>query len=266
MKEVIYKKMSRKIPECLDELNSEQYIRFLELAMMMNVGSITAHQMRCKLLSSLLGMGVNFAICDESTVNELITQLDAVNGFFDIREENSVVIYDPDLKSGRNLLPVYKAWKGPEDMLNDITFGQFVSCMNIMRDISAASQENRHRDIDSLLVSFCQMLYKHSSGAVEPTPLLLNVHSFNFFCAVWELIRTVPIPVAGQNIDFSILFQESKSSRRDDKTGWAGISFEVASSGVFGNIRQVNDALFWDVLIYLYKCRFDSIHLKQKDV
>ena len=49
----------------------------------------------------------------------------------------------------------------------------------------------------------------------------------------------------------------------DDKTGWTGIVFEVAASGVFGNKKEVDDTPFWDVLLYLYKCKFEYLHQKR---
>ena len=42
-----------------------------------------------------------------------------------------------------------------------------------------------------------------------------------------------------------------------------GIVFEVAASGVFGNKKEVDDTPFWDVLLYLYKCKFEYLHQKQ---
>lgn len=221
--------------------------------------------MRCKLFSLLLNVKVNLAICSESVVKELNAQLGAVDCFFDIQQTEEITVYDPHLKTGVNLLPIYQDWIGPEDMLNNITFGDFISCINLSAEISRAYQEDRTGDIAPLLGTFCRILYRHKDRKEEDTPALLNYHAYTFFHAVWELIRTVPIQIAGKEIDFSILFQEPDKTGKDDKTGWTGITFEVASSGVFGNVRQINRTHFWDVLLYLYKCRFDSIHLKTKN-
>jgi len=63
-------------------------------------------------------------------------------------------------------------------------------------------------------------------------------------------------------VDFSIIFKSSGSRRPDDKTGWAGISFEIAAAGVFGNVSELDAAPFWAVLMYLYKCKFEYMHDK----
>ena len=108
MLEVIYNNKTKKIPESLEELSPEQYYRYLELVIMMNTGKISPFEMRCKLISLLLGTRCNLMIYKESIVNEILEQLYKVDGFFDITEEGNKVIFDAHIKTGRNLLPSYK--------------------------------------------------------------------------------------------------------------------------------------------------------------
>lgn len=266
MKEITYDHKTKKIPECLEELAPEQYYRYLELVMMMNSGKISPFEMRCKLVSLLLGMRYNFVICKEAIVKEISAQLHKIDAFFDITEEGDKIIYDPHIKTGKNLLPSYKDWKGPDDMLNNITFGQFVQCLNLAKAMSIAQKEEDNKLADSLIFEFGEILYKNEDSQTnKKLPALVCLHSYIFFCAVWELIYSVPIPINGEEINFSILFQEPHGEKRtDDKTGWVGVAYEVASSGVFGNVKQINETPFWDILLYLYKCRFESLHNKNQ--
>lgn len=265
MLEVIYNNKTKKIPESLEELSPEQYYRYLELVIMMNTGKISPFEMRCKLISLLLGTRCNLMIYKESIVNEILEQLYKVDGFFDITEEGNKVIFDAHIKTGRNLLPSYKNWDGPDDMLNDITYGQFIQCLNLVRAMEIARRDNDDEQADKLMFEFGEILYKNEvPEAGKIPPAIVCFHSYIFFCAVWELICTVPIPINGEEINFSILFQEQGEKRLNDKTGWIGISFEIASSGVFGNVQQINETSFWDVLLYLYKCRFESLHNKKQ--
>lgn len=265
MQEITYDNKTKKIPEALEELSPSQYFRYLELVLMMNTGKISPFEMKCKLMSMLLGMRYNFRICKESIVSEISAQLPKLDGFFDITEKLDKVIYDPHIKSGKNLLPSYKNWKGPNDMLNDITYGQFVQCLNLAKAMETARTEKDDKLVDSLMSEFGEILYRTEDSITGGSlPLLVCFHSYIFFCAVWELICTVPIPINGEDINFSILFQEPEDKKANDKTGWVGIAFEVASSGVFGNVKQINETPFWDVLLYLYKCRFEYIHNKNQ--
>ena len=62
-----------------------------------------------------------------------------------------------------------------------------------------------------------------------------------------------PISINGRDVDLSVVFHAGHGS--GDPTGLAGVTFEVAESGVFGSFRGVNDTGMWDVMLYLYKCR-----------
>ena len=109
-------------------------------------------------------------------------------------------------------------------------------------------------------------LYRYKDPEKTPAvPSLLAIHAVNFFSAVWEMVLSGPVYIGGEAIDFRILFQKlaSEDRKADDKTGWTGIVFEVAASGVFGNKKEVDDTPFWDVLLYLYKCKFEYLHQKR---
>ena len=217
MQEFTYNNETRMIPEDLEELSPEQYYRYLELVIMMNTDNISPFEMKCKLISLLLNMKCNFVMCRESIVSEINAQLGKMNCFFYIKEEGDKVIYDPHIKTGRNLLPSYKGWIGPEDMLNDITYGQFVQCLNLVRAMEVTRRDKDNEQADYLMSEFGRILYKNEDPKAGEIPPLVCFHSYIFFCAVWELICTVPIPINGEEINFSILFQEQGEKRNAQK-------------------------------------------------
>lgn len=65
MKEITYNNQKKEIPDSLEELSPKEYYRYLELVLMMNAGEISPFQMRCKLLSCLLGMKHSLLLCQE---------------------------------------------------------------------------------------------------------------------------------------------------------------------------------------------------------
>lgn len=113
MKEITYNNQKKEIPDSLEELSPKEYYRYLELVLMMNAGEISPFQMRCKLLSCLLGMKHSLLLCRGEIQEELLAQLPALDGFFDITSQDGMTVYDARLKTGRNLLSAYKEWKGP---------------------------------------------------------------------------------------------------------------------------------------------------------
>ena len=59
------------------------------------------------------------------------------------------------------------------------------------------------------------------------------------------------------------MFRSSGGKKPDDKTGWTGITFEVATAGLFGNVAEVERTDMWAVLNYLYKCKFEYLNEKR---
>ena len=152
------------------------------------------------------------------------------------------------------------------DMLNGLTFGNFCDCLDLLQQSKQAAAEKDDSAINEIFQDITLKLYRYKDPEKTPAvPSLLAIHAVNFFSAVWEMVLSGPVYIGGEAIDFRILFQKlaSEDRKADDKTGWTGIVFEVAASGVFGNKKEVDDTPFWDVLLYLYKCKFEYLHQKR---
>ena len=152
------------------------------------------------------------------------------------------------------------------DMLNGLTFGNFCDCLDLLQQSKQAAAEKDDPAINEIFQDITLKLYRYKDPEKTPAvPSLLAIHAVNFFSAVWEMVLSGPVYIGGEAIDFRILFQKlaSEDRKADDKTGWTGIVFEVAASGVFGNKKEVDDTPFWDVLLYLYKCKFEYLHQKR---
>lgn len=95
-------------------------------------------------------------------------------------------------------------------------------------------------------------------------------HILNWFSYYLEVITTMPMVVAGVEVDFSVLFPKAEideddlESRRKAKgvdMGWNGVLLDVAEAGVFGDLRAVEQEKMIKVLLYLYK-----IHHQERGV
>lgn len=116
-----------------------------------------------------------------------------------------------------------------------------------------------------MLGELSRLMYSAPSEEAE-VPMLVAVHSLTLFTSVFNMIRTGPISISGEDINFSIIFKPVPGvpSKANDHTGWHGIAMEVASSGVFGPLKDVHLTPLWDVLLYLYRAKFDLLHEKRK--
>ena len=246
---------SYEIPGVLDELTPDQYKSYLFLAVMLRRGVIDEMGFRAKLLAELMGLGVDITDYKPEIAKGLIAQLGVLDGFLDKK--------GPITATGRNLLPEFAGWRSKVgDMLNGLAFGDFVEGLTLLGRLDEDEESQR-----AVLNELARLLYSAPEGKADAeVPALVAVHTVTFFTSVFNMIRKEPIGISGELINFSIIFKPvpGMPSKADDHTGWHGIAMEVASSGVFGTLKEVNGTPLWDVLLYLYRAKFDLLHEKRK--
>ena len=229
------------IPSDINQLPPEQYEEFLSLSILFSAGAVSGSELRRRWLSSLIGMRDYSILLPEYTA-ELDRQLTKISGFF--MPDGS-----PDLRTSRNLLPEYKGYRGPADSLNGLPFGVFVESLTVLMSMSEGDGSEEARHIARLLYGIPEE---------EEVPPLLLYHAPRLIANVWNMIQAAPVEINGEPIDFRIIFRTSGGKgRADDRTGWIGITFEIAEKGLFGPVSEVEKADMWAVLIYLYKCKFE---------
>lgn len=252
---VVHNGKEHEIPGMLDELSPEQYQGYLFLAVMLRRGVLDEMGFRAKLLSLLLELPLEITDYKAEIAENLIAQFGKLDGFLDEK--------GPITTTGRNLLPEFAGWKSKVgDMLNGMTFGDFVEGLTLLGRLDDDEEEQQ-----AVLSELARLLYSPPEGhAGAEVPALVAVHSVTFFTSVFNMIRTGPISISGEQINFSIIFKPvpGMPSKADDHTGWHGIAMEVASSGVFGPLKEVHSTPLWDVLLYLYRAKFDLLHEKRK--
>ena len=246
------------IPTALEELTPEQYMYFITLSSIFATSAtMTEKDYRVRWLSYLAGLGpLDFTLLESERKAFFSNVLSSIDGFFNQESDGKLL---PNFDTPVNLLPEVAGYHGPGDMLEGVTFGEFTECSTALKTIPMDS-EGEAMDAYGHVA---RVLYKIPAECEIPD--ILYFHAPTLFRNVLKLIETSPIDINGEKIDFRIIFQPTKTGRNyNDKTGWAGITFEVASSGVFGGVREVEDTDFWMVLLYLYRCKFEYLHSQKK--
>jgi hypothetical protein len=274
MIDFIFKGKTIRIPAQLEELTRDQYIEFLKLSSLMTQGYLEPAGFRTHWVSCLLGLKIDYTDYKPEIVEEVSGQLEKLDGFFiyEDRPDGGRTV-TPRLRTGRQMLKEYAGWIGPGDMLEGMTFGDFTDCLTILGLVKKAIDAGEpDSEIAVMYEDLTRKMYRPvvnipKDKPVPVPPALLVVHAVNLFSAVWSQIVSEPVSINGEEVNFAILFNKSGAAGRhayDDRTGWKGITFEVASSGVFGAMDSLNVTPFWDVLLYLYKCKYEYLHNKNK--
>lgn len=248
------------IPVNVSELTPAQYEYYCFLAFALAGRIITPDYFRIRWFSYLIGLGKSdFTILKQEHIDELEAQISIIEGYFVKKMIEGQERVHLDFDTVVNLLPEYKGYKGPGDFLHGVTFGEFVECYTVVDGLNKTDPEAISKGYEHI----ARTLYHIPEEA--PVPDLLTFHAPKLFSSVWRAIQSAPIEINGKKIDFRIIFKSSGRTRPDDKTGWAGITFEVASAGLFGNVDQVERSDMWAILLYLYKCKFECLNEKRNN-
>ena len=167
-----------------------------------------------------------------------------------------------------NPIPIVKVgwrkFKGPRDLLSDLTIWQFKEAS---WRVGKYAQTKNQQYLDGAF----SVLYlktderdpekgeRRRQRIVGKVSLGIKFMTYLFFLGCMNWIREESIEVDGQEICFGCLFPSAKQSTKekegvvDDKTGMAGILFQMAESGVFGNMEQTSRVNMWDVFLRLYQ-------------
>lgn len=254
MVEIIFKGEPRQVPSIADECTPEQYRRLLRASCELSLAAIDEDTLLDEVMSALLGVTSVMAY-KVPIIEEVMAQKDKISGIL----EGTTL----KLETCRNLMPEFHGWKGPGDMFNGLTFGAWLTaytafCQAVKDGID---EDERER----LFIEVTRALYHREGKNLADPPMMLVTHCINYFASVWHAIMTQPINIGGSDIDFSIIFKAADNAiaHLDDHTGWIGVAMEVAKDGPFGPLNQVNESDFWDVLIYIYKVKFEYLHSKK---
>ncbi len=241
-------------PASVDEMTPAQYEAMLRSVLMLQAAEFASIELRRALFAVLADIVVPLHFLRAELRQEIDAQLSALDGFFRMTPEGDVLAW----QSVQNLMPTHQGFTGPGDLLEGVTFGEFVECLTIMEDVPQTPA-----GAYAVYERVARVLY-HIPDDRE-VPSLLLIHAPALFGSVWAAIMEAPIEFNGKKIDFRIIFKNSGSGKPDDKTGWAGVTFEVAAAGLFGKVSEVEAAPFWEVLLYLYKCKFEYLNEMRKN-
>ena len=138
--------------------------------------------------------------------------------------------------------------------------------------LNKAQEANNIVEIEKYTHDIFAALYSNNLSKQIRIPDTVLFHALTYFSYWYELITNYPIEINGEEIDFSILWKadeneddnEDDKKERLDKSGWLGISFDIAESGVFGDADEVDRQKLYKVLMLLYKNKCNEIEQRKK--
>ena len=203
------------------------------------------------------------------------------------QEPDSPFSYELNLDTVKNMMPAITAggnsFAGPTDLLGDLTFGEFRAAIREMdAHIIAAKDPETAQDALEALNRFMAVLYRPCQNGqripynaaetnkyallTQTIPLWQKQTVLLWFSYCIKYIQSEDIVIDGQEINLSVLFPKSTAASGPVKKGigWAGLLFDIAKEGIFGDAEKTDKAGLFDIMIYLYKNHHDNKEMERK--
>jgi hypothetical protein len=189
------------------------------------------------------------------------------------RKEIENITIDPKfcIQPAQSMKIGFRQYNGPRDLLSDLTVYEFKETSWRVMKYAETKDDGYLDEIFAVLYKsggllwrrkhrqegFNEKDYNRSLKAANKVQIGLKFTIFLFFIGCMNWVREESIEIDGVEVNFGCLFPRKKSSEtdegHDDKTGMAGILFQMAESGVFGNMEQTKNVNIWDFFLRLYQ-------------
>ena len=284
------KKIKVNYPSSWDEIKAENVCRIGEIMHDCYTGKIDYDMARKLAADEFLNRvnSVNKPALDEGSVDFWSTEsllADSVDFLFnheETKDDDENVSINP--KFCTQLVPWVKIglrwYIGPKDLLSDLTIFEFKEASWRIGKYSETRDDHYLNEIFAVLYQPGGLIGKRKvRGALTETngsasvqqqdrnyrmaikaaiqvPLGLKFMIYLFFIGCMNWLREEAVEIDGNEIRFGCLFPKvspgtSECGEKDNDTGMAGILFQMAESGVFGNMEQTSKVSMWDVFLRL---------------
>ena len=177
--------------------------------------------------------------------------------------ENGVIELTFD--STEQLLPKWRRYRGPKSHGADLTFGEF---RHALAYCNSYTQEHR----PDMLTALCGVLYRNAGNSklgqyrepfnanliqlycnrIHKMPDFLKWGVYAWFSSFCRFLTEGTFIIDGHEVCFAPVFSRSKNEGSTDHSlGLNSILFSVAESGVFGSVKDTDDAPLLRVLMKL---------------
>lgn len=249
------------IPESLEDLSTEAYLRYCELLQELKSGAIEA-----PVFLALVFYAQNNIVAtlnEDPAKNENLAYIvDQMQGFF-YEEEGHLHVHKGLV---RNLVPIIdwqgERFPGPADMLFDLPFGPFVEAYRVFGAIqkSEAPSEDALRYLLMVLYKLPEKLAFNAAF-----PLSYAWAAYYFFEACVEQITTQPVSVHGEELPLHEIFNSpGKKGGKSPELAFDPVLFDLGENGVFGAVSNLKEQPLYEVLRYLYRKLLQAREEKRK--
>lgn len=258
------------IPENLSECDRRQYLDMAKLIFMFQNEEITYEQFRILALYSLMNMHYQeseLPNMQEEKWQEIYIISEILDSFFTEDEEGIKHLVQYYIHNTVKTVK-YKmlSFTGPKDGFEDITWTQLIEGIGLLQSF----QDSRD---PAILLKLFAMFYLRKGEKFGKIDLDKRMEFFKdldiryvygfflLFTSFWKfLLSDAIIKVDGREINLSKLFEKDEDSEESEaaaaldlpELGLRSTAFQLAESGVFGSMDELEQSNAWKVLLRIY--------------
>lgn len=285
--------IKRYIPEDLSQCDTEQYINMCALLYQYQSNQLSLDTFLVHGLFYLLDIENTNTDDDQALSN--ITQLSQyLLSFFDeIKKEESV---DLQIKLYHINNPIasfiqVKKYYGTSDGFENMSFGEYVDALDPFEDFHQTGdvqylyqllaifyrpKKSNYFQLKNIFSFDGDKREKYNAHQVaaltnkfKKQPIGIAYGFYLLFASFQKYITTVKIYIQGKEIDFSILFDDTLTKKWKESSvpgiGMRSMMFSMAESGIFGELKQVREAPFWEIYLRMYDIRKRDLDMQANE-
>ncbi len=272
----------KEIPSSYDEMTTVDFIRFIKLWERVQTKLMDITRMKTEMVYHFLGLRHSnarweqFSADDKEMISINVYQIaETLNFLFTQKEIEGKIHIGINLSWTKNHIPTYGGLYGPADLLADISWIEYKDAL------VAATAYIETEDIDNLH-RLAAILYRKKSiwtrkkksydaeelpkniRLVQNWPFHVLYGIFLFFLSCEKYIREGTFNVDNREISFTSLFSGGDESDNSPNAGLTGLMYNLAETGVFGNVKETARQNLYDILFRLWQVHNDYLKAKSK--
>jgi len=264
------------VPEKLSECSPKQLASICNYIFLYQNGKLSYRDFQTHCLYALLNMKKSKKDLDpakEELINANLSRImPLLDSFFKVKNGKQSTIQDFKDNPVLYIPTPFHNFKGPKDIFYT-TFGEYVEAL----DAFGAYQRIGNIDI---LYDLAAIFYRpHCMGYRSPKrPSKIKAYKrqlkktyfgyiyafYIYFSGFQDRLANQKILREGQEIDFSILFKSDKDAipSKINGLGMKSQSYHLAESGVFGDLKKVNNTQTLEIILRMYDIKKRDIDHK----
>lgn len=278
------------IPSHWDELSEKQMHKVMDLAYKVISSRLSFVEFRTRLFSMFTNLKLKSSHRYKTVnglnepINEMIYNLsDQLCGWpFSVSSSQELELKYTSIKSPFSIIRIEgKYYHSPSELLSSLTFEEFRISLDYLGEYMRLFKDGYKDESSIPLNCFMATLFRpkigngerkpvnraeieKESAVFEKVPAYIKYSVILWFTYCVDFLQKSDLLIEGVEVNFSVLFPKSTSSEKTNPgLGWAGLLYDLAEAGIFGDIHQSDKQPLFQVLLFLYKKHLDNEKLKR---